>query len=146
ISELGIADIPRLTVYNKSDQLGPETIRALSEQPNSLVISARDRESLRPLMTELSHRFPTTGWKSLQTAPEEVEVSSEERFVPEGMVWDEEFGEFVQAPSACAAPSPKSSEPGFSGPRKRGFRPSRCRGGDACSRRGPSCGREWRSG
>lgn len=100
ISELGIADIPRLTVYNKSDQLGPETIRALSEQPNSLVISARDRESLRPLMTELSHRFPTTGWKSLQTAPEEVEVSSEERFVPEGMVWDEEFGEFVQAPSA----------------------------------------------
>lgn len=57
IEELGLSAVPRLRVYNKADRIEPERAEALGHEPDTLVISALDYESLRPLIAELERRF-----------------------------------------------------------------------------------------
>lgn len=57
IAELGLEHVPRLSVYNKADRLEPEAIEELGHQPDTLVVSALDFDSLRPLIRELERRF-----------------------------------------------------------------------------------------
>lgn len=102
IGELGIAEIPRITVYNKADRLSSETARALAERIDTWVITARERSTLAPLLDELSRRFPPGPRPDAVKYVPDEDSAEEERVAPEGMVWDEEFGEFVLAPTTSA--------------------------------------------
>lgn len=57
IEELGLSSVPRLRVYNKADRIAPERAEELGREPDTLVISALDYESLRPLIAEFERRF-----------------------------------------------------------------------------------------
>ena len=57
LAELELDHVPRLRVYNKSDRLDPETIEALEQEENSLVVSARDPKTIKLLTAELQRRF-----------------------------------------------------------------------------------------
>jgi len=57
IEELGLVLVPRLRVYNKADRIAPERAEELGHEPDTLVVSALDYESLRPLIAELERRF-----------------------------------------------------------------------------------------
>lgn len=57
IEELGLSFVPRLRVYNKADRIAPERAEELGREPDTLVISALDFESLRPLIAEFERRF-----------------------------------------------------------------------------------------
>jgi GTP-binding protein HflX len=57
IDELGLLDVPRLRVYNKADRISPEKAEELGREENTLVVSALDFESLRPLIVEFERRF-----------------------------------------------------------------------------------------
>lgn len=57
LSELDLDHVPRLRIYNKADRLDPATTEALGQEENSLVISALEASSLRPLLDELQRRF-----------------------------------------------------------------------------------------
>jgi len=57
IDELGLLDVPRLRVYNKADRISPEKAEELGREENTLVVSALDFESLRPLIHEFERRF-----------------------------------------------------------------------------------------
>ena len=57
IENLGLEQVPRLRVYNKADRLDPQTMEALGQEPDSLVISALEADSLRPLIQEIERRF-----------------------------------------------------------------------------------------
>jgi GTP-binding protein HflX len=57
IEELGLSFVPRLRVYNKADRIAPERAEELGREPDTLVVSALDFESLRPLIAEFERRF-----------------------------------------------------------------------------------------
>lgn len=66
LGELGLADKPQLLVFNKSDLLSELKksstmtflkVRQFARTRNGLIVSARDRKSLAPLITELQRRF-----------------------------------------------------------------------------------------
>jgi GTP-binding protein HflX len=86
IEELGLGDIPRLRVYNKADRLSPHTAEALGQEADTLVVSALDPTSLRPLLATLSERFPP-GQGRLRRFEEDLEAASNEEIIdPEP--WD----------------------------------------------------------
>jgi GTPase len=82
IAELGVAETPRITVYNKADRLDPEQAEALSELPNTLVISALNPKSLVRLTEELAYRFPLGSGSKPQLAQADADLSPDEAFVP----------------------------------------------------------------
>jgi len=97
IEELGIQDTPRLTVYNKADRLALDEVESLQQKLDTLVISALKPDTLRQLVDELARRFPK-GQTTAQKLDVALEPVTDEAFVPPaGMVWDEEFGEYMQA-------------------------------------------------
>jgi GTP-binding protein HflX len=60
IRELGLEEVPKLRVYNKADRLErlePALVEALGQEQDSLVISALDAQSLRPLISAIERRF-----------------------------------------------------------------------------------------
>lgn len=57
IDELGLLHVPKLRVYNKADRLEPAVAEALGHEPDSLIVSALDAESLRPLIAAIENRF-----------------------------------------------------------------------------------------
>ncbi|MDD5285519.1 MAG: GTPase HflX [Desulfuromonadaceae bacterium] len=77
LAELGLGDKQELLVYNKSDMLDEMRkkdtvaflrVRQSARTQNSVMVSARDRKSLAPLIDELQRRF----WPeedAIQTAP-----------------------------------------------------------------------------
>jgi GTP-binding protein HflX len=74
LTELELADKPRLLVFNKSDLLPPlkkndplafMKVRKLAHQLQAISISAADRKSLEPLIQEMQRRF----WPEEETFP-----------------------------------------------------------------------------
>ena len=57
IEELDLGHVPRLRIYNKADRLEPAMAEALGQEPNTLVVSALDPQSLKGLISELERRF-----------------------------------------------------------------------------------------
>ncbi len=57
IAKLGLEHIPRLRVYNKADRLENEIIEGLAQEPDTLVVSALDAQSLKALIAEFESRF-----------------------------------------------------------------------------------------
>jgi GTP-binding protein HflX len=55
LEELDLDRIPRILVFNKADRISPEVQRALArKEPGSVVVTATDRESMRPLLKRLA--------------------------------------------------------------------------------------------
>ena len=77
LEELGLGDKPQLLVFNKADLL-PDMkksdtvaflrVRQIARTQNGLTVSARDRKSLAPLISELQRRF----WQEEEAATGEV--------------------------------------------------------------------------
>lgn len=57
INDLGLEQVPRLRVYNKADRLDPSDAEGLGREPDTLVISALDPQSVKPLIAEIERRF-----------------------------------------------------------------------------------------
>lgn len=57
LRELDLEHVPRLRVYNKADRLDPQTIEALGNEVETLVLSAIDQDSLKVFISELQSRF-----------------------------------------------------------------------------------------
>ncbi|HEX2769281.1 MAG TPA: GTPase HflX, partial [Geobacteraceae bacterium] len=66
LGELGLADKPRLLVFNKADRLpemkgrNPLTfmkVRQLARRLGAILVSALDEKSLGPLLAEMERRF-----------------------------------------------------------------------------------------
>jgi len=57
IDELGLTSVPRLRVYNKADRISPERAEELGQEPDTLVVSALEFASLRPLIADFERRF-----------------------------------------------------------------------------------------
>jgi GTP-binding protein HflX len=53
LAELGLAEMPRILVYNKIDRLSPEDRRALENANSSVCISALSKENLIPLLKQI---------------------------------------------------------------------------------------------
>ena len=53
LRELALDDIPMLLVGNKSDLISPEEAAAIAEETGCIVVSARNRDSLAPLVSSL---------------------------------------------------------------------------------------------
>ncbi|MCS6915791.1 MAG: GTPase HflX [Myxococcales bacterium] len=53
LAELGLADTPRLVVYNKIDALSPEQWQLLPTEREAVALSAHDPETVRPLLLAL---------------------------------------------------------------------------------------------
>ncbi|MBX3205785.1 MAG: GTPase HflX [Labilithrix sp.] len=55
LEELGLADIPRVLVFNKTELLSPIDRKILQRKyPDAILLSALDRESTRPLLARLA--------------------------------------------------------------------------------------------
>ena len=66
LAELELDGIPRIVVFNKSDTLAPFARKLLQKKhPDSIVLSAMDRETTRPLLVrlarELAERWERSG-------------------------------------------------------------------------------------
>jgi GTP-binding protein HflX len=66
LAELELDEIPRIVVFNKSDTLAPFARKLLQKKhPDSIVLSAKDRETTRPLLVrlarELAERWERSG-------------------------------------------------------------------------------------
>lgn len=77
LDELGLGDKPQLLVFNKADLLAnmkkSDTmaflrVRQIARTRDGLTVSARDRKSLAPLISELQRRF----WQDEETATSDV--------------------------------------------------------------------------
>ena len=67
--ELDLARIPRILVYNKADLLAPgEARRVTMGKPDTLALSARDRESTRALLAMIADRLEDR-WKKAALVP-----------------------------------------------------------------------------
>lgn len=58
--ELGLADLPRLKVYNKVDRLNALERRALEELPDAVALSALHKDSARGLLDAIRHKLDPT--------------------------------------------------------------------------------------
>ncbi len=56
LQELDLGQVPRLLVFNKTDQVDPEECRSLCYRYGALPVSALDRKSFAPLMQALEER------------------------------------------------------------------------------------------
>ncbi len=54
---VGLAEIPRILVFNKTDLVDPEIVKNLSRRYGAVAISARDPSTLGPLLAELEMRL-----------------------------------------------------------------------------------------
>jgi GTP-binding protein HflX len=67
--ELELALIPRILVYNKVDLLEPVEVRRLVQgQPDTIALSAKDRESTRSLLAMIADRLQDR-WKQAAMVP-----------------------------------------------------------------------------
>jgi len=57
LTELGLDQVPRLVVYNKSDQLIPGHAAAIARSTNAVAVSALDRASLGPLLGRINEEL-----------------------------------------------------------------------------------------
>ncbi len=57
IRELELDEVPKLRVYNKADRIEPALAEALGQEPNALVVSALDQNSLHALIDAIESRF-----------------------------------------------------------------------------------------
>jgi GTP-binding protein HflX len=58
LEEVGAIDVPRIDVYNKIDQLGPDERRRLQDQdPSALLVSALEREGIDELVETIASRL-----------------------------------------------------------------------------------------
>ena len=82
--ELDLARIPRIVVYNKVDLLEPAEVRRLVQgRPDTIALSARDRESTRALLAMIADRLEDR-WKQAAMVPtyeleDEAEPDAEAR-------------------------------------------------------------------
>ena len=78
LEELGLADIPRITVYNKSDLLDPRRGRLLVRgDPDSVLLAATDRESTRGLIEKIASILAAR-WDASAKVPAAPPVAEEE--------------------------------------------------------------------
>ena len=72
LKELGLDDIPRLVVWNKTDLLDQEQQAALRERMDDVALCALTRDSTRPLLDRMLCMLQTSGAVSreLQNAPD----------------------------------------------------------------------------
>jgi len=89
LEELGLSDIPRVLVFNKTELLSPLDRKILQKKyPDAILLSALDRESTRPLLarlaTELAERWD-------QSARPVITPLEDESLLEEGK--DEDAGE-----------------------------------------------------
>jgi len=82
LEELGLAEIPRVLVYNKSDTVEEFSLKLLQRaHPDAIALSATHRESLRPLVSriasELKERWNLAA-KGEPLSPEEAPVEMPE--------------------------------------------------------------------
>jgi GTP-binding protein HflX len=78
LDELGLADIARILVYNKCDLLEPgEAGLLLSPHPDALVLSARDRETTRPLIERIATVLAERWVASAKIPPVPAELVAE---------------------------------------------------------------------
>ena len=78
LEELGLADIPRITVYNKSDLLDPRRGRLLVRgDPDSVLLAATDRESTRGLIEKIASMLAAR-WDASAKVPAAPPVAEEE--------------------------------------------------------------------
>jgi GTP-binding protein HflX len=82
LAELGLAEIPRVLVFNKTELLTPIDRRVLQkEHPDAVLLSAALRESTRPLLARLASELAERWDRSARTPdaaptePAEAEVS-----------------------------------------------------------------------
>jgi GTP-binding protein HflX len=59
LAALGLAELPRLPVYNKVDRLAPAERAHLESRPGSVAISARSKATVQSLLAQLSRHFAT---------------------------------------------------------------------------------------
>ncbi len=57
LAEMGLQDIPRLLVLNKSDLAGPHALPHLVKRLGGMAVSAKDRSSLSPLLAAIEERL-----------------------------------------------------------------------------------------
>jgi GTP-binding protein HflX len=57
LSDLDLGMIPRLLVFNKTDQVPPEQIAPICRRFEAVPVSALNRKTFDPLMLEMSQRF-----------------------------------------------------------------------------------------
>jgi GTP-binding protein HflX len=70
LAELELDAIPRIVVFNKSDTLAPFARKLLQKKfPDSVVLSAKDRETTRPLLVKLA-RALAERWEHSAKMPE----------------------------------------------------------------------------
>jgi len=76
LGELGLSEIPRIIVYNKTDLLPPEELTHLRNGPGGMAISAIDPQTLVPLVERmremLDERQNATRAAELSRAPQET--------------------------------------------------------------------------
>lgn len=78
LTELGLVEIPRVLVFNKSDRIDKgEVRRLLLGHRHALALSATDRESTRPLLALIADRLQDR-WARAATVPSYDEVIEEE--------------------------------------------------------------------
>ena len=61
LDELNLSGIPRLLVFNKADLLSKEDLENMKQGPDTILISALDRQSLLPMVERLSEMLEETG-------------------------------------------------------------------------------------
>lgn len=79
LGELGLAEIPRILVYNKIDQVNPYLAKVLSTQgPDVVCVSATHRETTRALLDRIAERLHDR-WAAaaLQPGFEDVHLAAE---------------------------------------------------------------------
>jgi GTP-binding protein HflX len=70
LAELELDEIPRIVVFNKSDTLAPFARKLLQKKhPDSVILSAKDRETTRPLLVRLA-RALAERWEQSGKIPE----------------------------------------------------------------------------
>jgi GTP-binding protein HflX len=69
LDELDLSDIERLLVLNKADKLDPPELRALARQhPDAIIVSARSRETTRPLIERIARELAAK-WQASAKGP-----------------------------------------------------------------------------
>ena len=83
LEELGLGELPRILVYNKSDRLSPAARAGIAKRDNTVALCARDRASTRQLLKFTAEKLTLLGHWSDQklqtpqdTAPMEASAES----------------------------------------------------------------------
>ncbi|MBE9529530.1 MAG: GTPase HflX, partial [Proteobacteria bacterium] len=81
--ELGLGEIPRLLVFNKTELLDPEMVRNLCERYEAIGVSALDNRTLAPLLRTLEARLwpgETGGYYTSEETAQEETATDETAF------------------------------------------------------------------